>query len=446
MKSDIFKVLTIAGSDSGGGAGIQADIKTITALGGYGMSVICALTAQNTVGVQAIYDVPLGFIKAQFDSVMEDIGADSAKTGMLASSAVVHTVAEKVKEYKIKKLVVDPVMVAKSGDALLSDDGKKAVLEELIPLAFVVTPNIPEAEVLSGIKISDIDSMKRAAEVIFGLGAKNVVVKGGHLADDATDVLSDGKEFTLFPKRRIATENTHGTGCTFSAAIATGLAAGLDAASAVRQAELYIDTAIRFSIDIGSGHGPTNHMAWFLRNSERHAVLCALKRAAENLVQKNIAPLIPEVQSNLGYALPYATCHDDVAAYPARIIRSGEGVLIPMSPEFGASKHIANIILTAMEYHPELRSAMNVRFDDDLIERAGEKNLKVATFSRADEPKNVKDAEGSSLSWGVSKVLSEMDEAPDLIYDRGDVGKEPMIRVLGLNPEDVVSKVLKLLG
>jgi hydroxymethylpyrimidine/phosphomethylpyrimidine kinase len=409
------------------------------------MSVICALTSQNTVGVQAIHDVPLDFIKAQFDSVMTDIGADGAKTGMLASSAVVHAVAEKVEEYKIKKLVVDPVMVAKSGDALLSDDGKKAVSEELIPLAFVVTPNIPEAEVLSGIKIDGIEQMKKAAEIIFGLGAKNVVVKGGHLTDDATDVFFDGKEFTLFPKPRIETENTHGTGCTFSAAIATGLAAGLDAVSAVGQAELYIDTAIRFSLDIGSGHGPTNHMAWFLRNSERYGVICALKMAAEKLTQKNIAPLIPEVQSNFGYALPSATCHDDVAAFPARIIKAKGGILVPMSPEFGASRHIANIILTAMSYHPELRSAMNIRFGDDLIVRAGEKNLSVATFSRADEPKDVKEAEGSSLSWGVSKVLSEMDEAPDLIYDRGDVGKEPMIRVLGLDPDDVARKILKLL-
>lgn len=446
MNSSIWRVLTVAGSDSGGGAGIQADLKTITALGGYGMSVICALTAQNTVGVQAIHDVPLDFIKAQFDSVMTDIGADSAKTGMLAGSAVVRAVTEKVKEYGIEKLVVDPVMVAKSGDTLLSEEGKKTVAEKLIPLAFVVTPNIPEAEVLSGIEINDIDSMKKAAEIIIKLGAKNVVVKGGHLIDHATDVLFDGKEFTLFPKKRIATENTHGTGCTFSAAIAAGLAAGMDAASAVRQAELYIDTAIRFSLDIGSGHGPTNHMAWFLRDIERYKVIDELKGATEVLLRENIAPLIPEVQSNLGYALPYAIDHDHVAAFPGRIIKAGGSVLIPISPEFGASKHIANIILTAMDYHPELRSAMNIRFGDDLIKKAGDKNLTVATFSRADEPKDVKDAEGSSLAWGVSKVLSEMEGAPDLIYDCGDVGKEPMIRVFGFNPEDVVGKILKLLG
>ncbi|MBN1574339.1 MAG: bifunctional hydroxymethylpyrimidine kinase/phosphomethylpyrimidine kinase [Deltaproteobacteria bacterium] len=443
--NDPVKVLTIAGTDSGGGAGVQADLKTITALGGYGMSVICALTAQNTVGVQAIHDVPLDFIEAQFDSVMKDIGADGAKTGMLASSVVVRTVVKKVKEYKIERLVVDPVMVAKSGDPLLSEDGIKAVSEEMIPLAMVVTPNIPEAEVLSGIKIEGVDSMKRAAEIIAGLGARNVVVKGGHLEGEAVDVLFNGAEFTLFPKERVETKNTHGTGCTFSAAIATGLASGMDVSSAVKQAELYIDTAIRFSLNVGRGHGPTNHMAWFLRDSERYGVIEELKRGAGTLVQKNIAPLIPEVQSNLGYALPYAVKHDHVAAFPARIIKAGGGVLVPVSPEFGASIHIANIILTAMRYDPGLRSAMNIRFGEDLIKKANDRGLAVASFSRADEPEDVKDAEGSSLAWGVSKVLSETGGTPDLIYDRGDVGKEPMIRVLGKNPGDVVGKVLGLL-
>ncbi len=443
--NDPVKVLTIAGTDSGGGAGVQADIKTITALGGYGMSVVCALTAQNTVGVQAIYDVPLDFVEAQFDSVMTDIGADGAKTGMLASSAVVRVVAGKIREYKIERLVVDPVMVAKSGDPLLSEEGIKAVSEELIPLSSVVTPNIPEAEVLSGIKIEGVDSMKRAAEVIAGLGAENVVVKGGHLKGEAVDVLFNGVDFNLFPKERIATENTHGTGCTFSAAIATGLADGMDVSSAVKQAELYMDTAIRFSLDVGKGHGPTNHMAWFLREGEKYGVIDDLKRGAEVLVKKNIAPLIPEVQSNLGYALPYAVGHDHVAAFPARIIRAGGGVLVPLSPEFGASRHIANIILTAMKYDPGLRSAMNVCFGEDLIKRAKERGLVVVSFSRADEPEDVKETEGSSLAWGVSKVLSETGRTPDLIYDRGDVGKEPMIRVLGRNPEDVVGKVLGLL-
>jgi hydroxymethylpyrimidine/phosphomethylpyrimidine kinase len=261
----MFRVLTIAGSDSGGGAGIQADIKTVTALGGYAMSVVTALTAQNTVGVDAVLEVPTDFIASQFDAVMSDIGADAAKTGMLSGPAVVRTVAEKVRLYRIERLVVDPVMVAKSGDALLSSEGKDALVGELLPLALVVTPNIPEAQILSGIEIRDAASMEAAARAIALLGPQNVVVKGGHLSEDPVDVLFDGEKAIRFGKRRIETKNTHGTGCTFSAAIAAGLAQGKGVPEAVAQAEAYIETAIAFSLEIGKGHGPTDHTAWFMR-------------------------------------------------------------------------------------------------------------------------------------------------------------------------------------
>jgi hydroxymethylpyrimidine/phosphomethylpyrimidine kinase len=255
------RVLTIAGSDSGGGAGIQADLKTITVLGAYGMSVITALTAQNTLGVQGVFDIPPEFVEKQFDSVLSDIGADAAKTGMLSSSAIIHAVARKIREYSISRLVVDPVMVAKGGAPLLREDARESLIRELIPLAAVVTPNIPEAEALAGMSIGDVDAMKRAAKVIHGHGAAGVVVKGGHLAGAAVDVLYDGKEFHEFTAERIDTRDTHGTGCTFSAAVAVGLARGLDVRMAVQKAKEYITVVIRHSLSIGGGHGPTNHFA-----------------------------------------------------------------------------------------------------------------------------------------------------------------------------------------
>jgi hydroxymethylpyrimidine/phosphomethylpyrimidine kinase len=261
----MFRVLTVAGSDSGGGAGIQADIKTITALGGYAMSVITALTAQNTLGVDAVHEVPPDFIASQFDSVMTDIGADAAKTGMLSSPEVVRVVAEKVKQYRIERLVVDPVMAAKSGDALLSPEGKDAMVGLLLPLALVVTPNIPEAQIISGREITDTSGMEAAARSIARLGPRYVIVKGGHLREDPVDLLFDGKRVVRFEKKRIDTKNTHGTGCTFSAAIAAGLAAGMEIAEAVAQAEAYIEMAIAFSLEIGKGHGPTDHTAWFMQ-------------------------------------------------------------------------------------------------------------------------------------------------------------------------------------
>jgi len=234
------RVLTIAGSDSGGGAGIQADLKTITVLGGFGMSVITALTAQNTLGVHGIHDVPPAFVAAQFDAVATDIGIDAAKTGMLATSEIIRVVAGKIRQYGIVKLVVDPVMVAKGGMSLIREDAKKTMITELIPLAFVLTPNIPEAEVLSGIRIATLADMKEAARIIRNLGARHVVVKGGHLAGDATDLLYDGRESRIFSAPRIATADTHGTGCTYSAAIATCLGRGMDVAGAVAEAKRYI--------------------------------------------------------------------------------------------------------------------------------------------------------------------------------------------------------------
>jgi len=255
------RILTIAGSDSGGGAGIQADLKTITVLGGFGMSVITALTAQNTLGVHGIHDVPPAFVAAQFDAVAADIGVDAAKTGMLATSEVIRVVAGKIGDYGIERLVVDPVMVAKGGTSLIREEAKKTMIAELIPLAFVLTPNLPEAEVLSEMTISTLDDMKAAARVIRNLGAENVVLKGGHLAGDAVDLLYDGMHFRTFSSPRIETSDTHGTGCTYSAAIATLLGRGMDVAGAVEEAKRYITAAIRQAWRIGGGHGPTNHLA-----------------------------------------------------------------------------------------------------------------------------------------------------------------------------------------
>jgi len=245
------RILTIAGSDSGGGAGIQTDLKTITVLGGYGMSVITALTAQNTVGVQAIFELPLEFIEKQIDSVIEDIGVDAVKIGMLSSLEIVSLVAKKIRQYQIKRVIVDPVMVAKSGDSLLKEDAQKALRELLIPLAFVVTPNLPEASVLAGIEVNNLKTMKEAARHIYHLGARNVLVKGGHMKGEIVDLLFDGNTFYEYPTPRIPTKNTHGTGCTFASALATELAKGGTVQTAVEKAKSFMTTAIRFSLSLG---------------------------------------------------------------------------------------------------------------------------------------------------------------------------------------------------
>jgi hydroxymethylpyrimidine/phosphomethylpyrimidine kinase len=256
--------LTIAGSDSGGGAGIQADLKTFQALGVYGASVLTAITAQNTLGVRAVHEVPTDMIAAQLDAVAEDLGVDGAKTGMLSSAAIIHTVAEGVRRWQLQEiLVVDPVMVAKSGHRLLRVDAVQALIAELLPLAAVLTPNIPEAEVLAGQEITMAAQVREAARRIVDQGARAVVMKGGHLAGDPVDVLYDGHDFHEFPGRRVETKNTHGTGCTFSAAIAAGLAQGYGTVEAVGRAKAYLAAAIAGAQSMGAGHGPVAH-DWLL--------------------------------------------------------------------------------------------------------------------------------------------------------------------------------------
>lgn len=260
------RVLTIAGSDSGGGAGIQADLKTFAARGVFGMSVLTALTAQNTLGVQGVFEIPPDFVGKQIDSVAQDIGVDAVKTGMLSSSPIVSIVAAKIREHHLTPLVVDPVMVAKGGDALLHEEARDALIRQLLPLATVVTPNLPEARVLCGFEITNLDDMRRAAEIIYKLGPRNVVVKGGHLPDssDAIDLLYNGDTFQEFRAPRMDTENTHGTGCTFASAIAAELAKGYAVVEAVGNAKDYLTRVLRASLDlhIGNGaHGPMNHVA-----------------------------------------------------------------------------------------------------------------------------------------------------------------------------------------
>ena len=255
----IPKAMTIAGSDSGGGAGIQADLKTFSALGVYGSSTLTAITAQNTVGVTMVHEIPIDIIVAQIDAVLSDIGADAVKTGMLASSAIVETVADEMERHQVSRLVVDPVMVAKSGDRLLREDAVEALRTRLIPLAAVVTPNIPEAEALTGLKIETDEDVRRAAEAIVQLGARAVVVKGGHREGPATDLFYDGVRFQEFSAPRIDTVNTHGTGCTFASAVAAGLAKGLEVVESVELAKDYVTEAIRRSFPVGHGHGPLHH-------------------------------------------------------------------------------------------------------------------------------------------------------------------------------------------
>lgn len=252
-------LLTIAGSDSSGGAGIQADLKTFAAHGTFGMSVITAITAQNTQGVNAVVNLEETIICQQIEAVFEDIKVDAVKIGMVSQSGIIKCIAERLAVYKPEIIVVDPVMVSKSGYKLLEDNACAALCQYLIPMATLVTPNLPEAEVICGFEVTDKDTMIQAAEYIHGLGAKNILIKGGHLADTADDLLYDGQNFIWFVGERIHTKNTHGTGCTLSSALAANMAKGLSVRESVAAGKEYITQAIQYALDIGQGCGPTHH-------------------------------------------------------------------------------------------------------------------------------------------------------------------------------------------
>jgi hydroxymethylpyrimidine/phosphomethylpyrimidine kinase len=264
------RVLVIAGSDSGGGAGIQADIKAVTALGGYAASAVTALTAQNTLGVHAVMDVPPDFVRKQIRAVLDDIGADATKTGMLARESVINAVAEELRRRGEIPLVVDPVMVAKDGTRLLDKAANDALKRELCPIATVITPNVPEAEELTGIEIRDLDDMRRAARMLMTLGPKGVLITGGHMdMEEIPNLLTtnDGEE--VFTIRRVRSAHTHGTGCTLASAIATKLAQGFSLASAVAQAVDYVSAAVHEAPGLGRGQGPIAHLNSYARRGLR---------------------------------------------------------------------------------------------------------------------------------------------------------------------------------
>lgn len=440
-------ILTIAGSDSGGGAGIQADLKTIAVLGGFGMSVITALTAQNTTGVTDVFPVPVSFISAQFKAVANDIKIDAAKTGMLYNQETVNEVISLVEQYSVKNLVIDPVMAATSGATLFSGNASFFAVEKFFNLASLVTPNIQEASQLCGIEVTSVKAMEEAAKAMAKMGAASVLVKGGHMkGDDAVDVFYDGSAIHHFVSKRYPGNSIHGTGCTLSAAIATFLGQGLNTFDAIKKGKGFITKAIETAVMVGKGHKPANQLAAAQMLSDKESILMELKAAICRFTSSSgAASFIPEVQSNIAYASCNAKTCDDIAGVPGRLIRLGKTVVTVSEPVFGASKHIAQIILAAMKYDPSLRSCMNIRYDDVILEKARDKGFIIKSFNRNDEPDIIKQKEGGTMEWGTDTVFQKGPPWPDIIFDMGGVGKEPMIRVIGKDPEIVVNKVLGLL-
>jgi len=453
-------VLIVAGSDPGAGAGLQQDLKTATLLGVYGLTVVTALTVQNSQGVQAVHPVMPAVVEAQLDAVLADFPVDAFKIGMLGTGANALVVARRLKEFlgggpgssapsskSPLPIILDPVLAAGRGGALLDEEGVAVLKKELFPLTYILTPNVPEASRLTGMTIETPEHLEKAARRLVALGPVWVLAKGGHLPGDPVDVLTDGKNAYHLAGTRLQTPHNHGSGCLLATALAAHLAQGLAVPEAVNQARELVVAALRHGLPLGRGVGPVNPYAPFARERARYAVLEELQAAAARLVREDLSPLIPEVMSNLGYALPYPEGPEHVAAFPGRILKTPQGTLVPSPPAFGASRHIARVILTAMEFQPQLRAALNIRYVEGIETIAPLLHLRLDTFDRAQEPPEVKAQEGGTLAWGVASILQRLEpweQPPDLIGDRGEVGKEPVLRILGTDPMSVVEKALAL--
>ncbi|MGD1061344.1 MAG: bifunctional hydroxymethylpyrimidine kinase/phosphomethylpyrimidine kinase [Methanomassiliicoccales archaeon] len=426
--------LSIAGSDSIGGAGIQADVKAMASVGVHAATVITAITSQNTIRVADILPVPPKHVASQLDSVLSDAMIKAAKTGMLYSPEIVDAVVGRLKRRKLR-LVVDPVMVAGVGDRLTAGNLIEA-MKGLLPLATIVTPNKDEAEALSHIKVSTTKDAERACAKIADLGSQMVLVKGGHLdGPESVDILYDGNEFVELSSPRIDT-TVHGSGCALSACIAAYMALGIEPREAVVQAKARVTDAIEFHHKIGKGPEATEPMASIIREMSRYSVMTSLKEATEALECLLPAEWVPEVGANFAFALPHARYNEDVCALEGRIVGMRGRVVHSGCYSFGASRHVARIVLEAMRHNPEFRSAMNVRFSDDHIESSKAAGLTLSSFDRKDEPSKVK-----TMEWGTRAAIESFGSVPDMIFDRGGVGKEPMIRILGKDPQDVLRKL-----
>jgi hydroxymethylpyrimidine kinase/phosphomethylpyrimidine kinase len=427
-------VLIIAGLDTGGGAGLKADIETVSALGEHPLPVVSTITYQNPNEVKGAFPVPAEVIREQVRAVREVFDVKAVKIGLLHGGAIDVV----VEETEGMRRVLDPVVASSSGFLFLSPEDVDVLKKKLVP-GSVVTPNVPEAEVLTGVEINSVENMRKAAKILVEeLGAEAAVVKGGHL--NLTDVLYWNGETFEFPGER-AEGFTHGTGCAFSSALAAFIAKGLRLPEAVERAKRFVEGAVRFSSREGKAVNPL----WELqRDAQRWRARGELKTAVKELVK--IGELLNRHVAEVGMNFALATDFGEVFAVKGRIVRYGKTVK-PVGPvELGASDHLRRALLKMQEFYPEVRAVINLRYSEELVEKAKKLGLKVSFYDRREEPKEVKRAERGTMEWGIESAVKRLGERPDVVYHLGDWGKEPMILVLGRNAKEVLKRVKLLIS
>ena len=422
-----MNVLSIGGSDTSSGAGIQSDIKTFENHGAYGFTVITAITSQNTKKISEILPIPSKVIKSQLKSILDDFSIDAIKIGMVYDSGIIKTIHKIIKKTKCP-VVVDPIIKSTTGTILLKKSAMNDFKKMIIPLATIITPNKKEAKILSGKNSSLI-----AARKIQELGAKNVIITGSDETKNSIEdlILEGNKDYTLKGKK-IKIVN-HGSGCNYSASITASLAMKKTIHDSARFAKEYVLQSIKNSKSIGKGINIT-----FTEQSDIHKELSHSIVVFQNI--KNISNFIPECQTNFVFSKIKAKRISDVLGISGRLVKSGKEVIQAGNIVFGGSQHVATAVIEVSKKFPKIRSAINIKYEKILVDKAKMNGLSVISYDRSKESRNSKRKENSSVAWGVSNCLRS--DPPDMIYHKGDMGKEPMIIIFGNNPSEVIKKIL----
>jgi hydroxymethylpyrimidine/phosphomethylpyrimidine kinase len=435
------KILTIAGFDPSSGAGITRDLDTFFSLGLHGIAAPTGTVVQGPQGVRNIYPTPLDAFTAMLASIREETGVDGVKVGVMGDEHYVDALSDFLLEYPEIPVVVDPVLSAKNGTSLLNDKGLKGLIKSVFPKTTVITPNIDEASRITGEKVKTVRDMEGCARALSATGPGAVIIKGGHLKGEPIDLLFDGFSCTTWQRKRMH-RVIHGTGCIFSSLLISFLVHGYPIKEAFLASEGLMDNVVREGYQISRGgyfyvsSGIINHNL-----SERWKVLQTMKEVKKQLYLMNPVDCIPEVQMNIGYALEKAKGIEDIAAFPGRIGLYEGKVYCKGEPRFGASKHVAQLILAVMEYFPSVRSCANVRYDKTLVRRAKEMGLTVLSHEGGKKVSQGTYKRGNSSDFLLKNALKEVDNTPDIIYDEGGMGKEPLIRLFARNPLELLRKM-----
>ena len=428
-----MNILTIAGSDPSSGAGIQSDIKTFSSFDCYGLTAITAITSQNTSKFSKVDPVSPKTLSRQIDAICSDFALNSIKIGMVFNSKIIKTIHKKIRKFKIP-IIVDPVIKSTSGGILLEKKAISDYKKFIIPLATVITPNVYELEILSGIKIKNKNDISRASKKIIDLGSKNVIVTGFEENQKISDyVFLENEEFVISNKK-ISMIN-HGSGCNYSAALTAALTKGNSMTESINIAKRYAYDSIRNSKKIGKGVSITQQKKHTKQEEE-------LKNAIMDFSnKKNIWKYIPECQTNFVFSKTKPKSTKDILGLEGRIVKAGNKVIVVGELKFGGSKHVASAVLEMNKKFPDIHSGINIKYEKQIIDKMKRKNLYIHSYNRKDEPSYIKKKENSTISWGIKNAIKNTSKPYDAIYHKGDFGKEPMIIIFGNTPDDVIRKI-----